>query len=119
MYAFANKIAAEKKRTIPFPGIGYSFFYKEETDDSSFSDKTENTRKHNQILFSNLDLLGLAEMPTSPKDIQKAYRIKISQYHPDKFSQERPEIIEVAQEMSKNINAAYSFLKKEANQDRV
>lgn len=42
-------------------------------------------------------------------EIEGAYRSKISQYHPDKVAQMGPEIRELAESKSQEINAAYSY----------
>ena len=40
-------------------------------------------------------------------DIERAYRLKISQYHPDKVAQMGEDIRQIAETKSKQINAAY------------
>ncbi|HEX8954839.1 MAG TPA: J domain-containing protein [Burkholderiaceae bacterium] len=43
------------------------------------------------------------------EEIERAYKIKISQYHPDKVAQLGIEIRELAEAKSKEINAAYDY----------
>jgi DnaJ like chaperone protein len=42
-------------------------------------------------------------------EIERAYKVKISQYHPDKVAQMGIEIRELAEAKSKEINAAYDY----------
>jgi len=50
------------------------------------------------------------------KAIKAAYQNKIRQYHPDKVADMGPEVREVAEKRSKEINEAYSILKKKFGQ---
>ena len=59
-----------------------------------------------------LRILGLQDPPTSFDPIKHAYRRKISQFHPDKFAGERPEVIHYREETAKRLNAAYTFLER-------
>lgn len=45
----------------------------------------------------------------SRAEIERAYKVKISQYHPDKVAQMGIEIRELAEAKSKEINAAYDY----------
>jgi DnaJ-domain-containing protein 1 len=45
----------------------------------------------------------------SREEVERAYKVKISQYHPDKVAQMGIEIRELAEAKSKEINAAYDF----------
>jgi DnaJ like chaperone protein len=53
----------------------------------------------------------ILEVPQSAsrEQIERAYKIKISQYHPDKVAQMGIEIRELAEAKSKDINAAYDY----------
>lgn len=55
-------------------------------------------------------ILGVEGRPDQPT-IRKAYKEKMSQYHPDKVSQLGIEIRELADRKSKQINKAYRFLR--------
>ena len=46
---------------------------------------------------------------TFAAEIERAYKVKISQYHPDKVAQMGIEIRELAEAKSKEINAAYDY----------
>lgn len=52
------------------------------------------------------DVLGVRASATRD-EVSRAYKSKISQYHPDKVAQMGPEIREVAELKSKEINDAY------------
>ena len=56
----------------------------------------------------------ILEVPSGSdfKAIKAAYQNKIRQYHPDKVADMGPEVREVAEKRSKEINEAYSILKK-------
>jgi len=47
---------------------------------------------------------------SSQEELKAAYRKKISAFHPDRFTQEKPEVRSYAEEMSKRINLAYRWL---------
>lgn len=53
-------------------------------------------------------ILGTTESATS-NEIAIAYKLKISQYHPDKVATLGPELQELAESKSKQINAAYDY----------
>lgn len=54
------------------------------------------------------EVLGVAET-ASAAEIEHAYRVKISQYHPDKVAQLGEDIRRLAETKSKDINAAYDM----------
>ena len=49
----------------------------------------------------------------SPEEIRLAYQVKIRQYHPDKVANLGPELRELAERHTKEINAAYETLRGE------
>lgn len=53
------------------------------------------------------EILGVSEQ-ASDNEISAAYKRKISMYHPDKVSKMGDEIRQVAEKISKDINAAYN-----------
>ena len=59
-----------------------------------------------------LEILGLNQRPDDFEVVKKAYRRKISEFHPDKFIEERPEVVRYAEETSKRLNVAYAFLEE-------
>lgn len=58
------------------------------------------------------DILG-THQNASRDEIRKAYRQRMSEYHPDKVAQLGKELREVAERKSKEINAAYDFIMKQ------
>ncbi|MCK5688400.1 J domain-containing protein [Myxococcota bacterium] len=56
-------------------------------------------------------ILGL-DSSTSMEEIKQAWQTKIRQYHPDLLQNAAPEILSLAEERTKEINEAYSTLKK-------
>jgi DnaJ like chaperone protein len=52
------------------------------------------------------DVLGVSETADLAQ-IEYAYRVKISQYHPDKMAQMGEDVRQLAEAKSKDINAAY------------
>jgi len=69
-----------------------------------------------EILSTNIpeeesyyQILGVSE-DASPKEIKKAYREKIKDYHPDQFQGSKKWVIEEAEEMTEKINEAYDTL---------
>ena len=69
-----------------------------------------------EILSANIpeeesyyQILGVSE-DASPKEIKKAYREKIKDYHPDQFQGSKKWVIEEAEEMTEKINEAYDTL---------
>lgn len=56
-------------------------------------------------------VLGLTP-PIIPGNIRRAFREKSSQYHPDKVQHMGPEIRDLAETKSREINAAYEFFRQ-------
>jgi len=87
------------------------------------SDQEQNTsREGNYSSTSNADdkdyiraswfrILGVSEN-ASKDQVATAYKVMISQYHPDKVAQMGTEIRELAEFKSKQINAAYDYAMK-------
>jgi DnaJ-domain-containing protein 1 len=55
------------------------------------------------------EVLGV-EPDASPAEIKRAYQQKIQQYHPDRVANAAPELQELAEKRSKELNAAYAQL---------
>lgn len=51
-------------------------------------------------------------MGARPEEIRKAYLEAVKKYHPDKFLNRPPELVRAAEEKTKQINTAYSILRK-------
>lgn len=56
-------------------------------------------------------VLGVAP-GASPEEIRAAYQRLVQQYHPDRVSGLGPELVELAERRTKQINAAYATLKQ-------
>lgn len=78
-----------------------------EGDDKSNTDQNEQTSKQHIKDVWHV-ILGVPRS-ASKEDISAAYKRLISQYHPDKVSRMGPEIREIAERKTKEINAAYAF----------
>ncbi|MBZ0182188.1 MAG: DnaJ domain-containing protein [Melioribacteraceae bacterium] len=88
---------------------------------NSIFQQSENDNSNKQKDFDNIkdinhyySILGLSN-DASIDEIKKAYKTLISKYHPDKFANLSVEFQEIAERKSKEINEAYSQLKKERN----
>ena len=79
-----------------------------ETIDSKYRDKSETKLYSIDQCFILLEVNSQA----SSSAIKAAYKKKIMQYHPDKVENLGPLLKKVAEEETKKINAAYSFLQK-------
>lgn len=115
LFRFANQVAAERHYRKPFE-------MPEDLFDGKHDRTPESKHKMNwgqshlsqgrELPLRELKVLGLEEMPESLDLIKKAYKRKVSQFHPDRFQGERPEVIVWAEETTKQLNAAYSKLEK-------
>lgn len=74
-------------------------------------DEQPEKRLQDPELKKNLDVLDL-DTGATPKEIRKAFLQVIKKYHPDKSLHLPPEQARVAEEKTKQINTAYSILKK-------
>jgi DnaJ-domain-containing protein 1 len=75
-------------------------------DDSSQQDWQRHWAPAAPNTPSWFEVLGVAETAEAA-EIERAYRMKISQYHPDKVAQLGEDIRQLAEAKSKEINAAY------------
>ncbi|MCK5542465.1 MAG: DnaJ domain-containing protein [Desulfobacterales bacterium] len=79
----------------------------------SFKKTSENFTRNNQespnINKSPYEILGI-KGNASKKEIQKAYKEKVKQYHPDKVAHLGKELQKIANEKFIEINNAYEFL---------
>ena len=62
---------------------------------------------------SPLEILGLQDGFTA-EELKRAYRMKVQQWHSDQLSGRAPELIKLAEEEMKKINAAFDQLKKKS-----
>ncbi len=74
-------------------------------------DEREQEEYSDPELKENLGVLDL-DPGASPQEIRKAYLQAIKKYHPDNYRNLPPEFQQVAEERTKQINTAYSILKK-------
>lgn len=118
LFRFANQIAADRGWRHPFqmpedrvswetPQSAHGARSSEQAQGSQPSPATTEAQ-----VAAALRILGLQDPPTSFDPIKHAYRRKISQFHPDKFAGERPEVIHYREETAKRLNAAYTFLER-------
>lgn len=119
LFRFANKIAAEHGWHSPFamPEDSLNRKRQQSTDhENSSGQSTEGTRNHqtshDQQTTVCLQILGLRDAPKTFDEVKVAYRRKIREFHPDKFSGERPEVLQYAEETSKRLNIAYAYLER-------
>jgi hypothetical protein len=118
LFRFANQIASDHGWRHPFqmPEDQVSW----ETPRSPHGARSTEEAQGSQPPYSTttaqvaaaLRVIGLKDPPTSFEPIKQAYRRKISQFHPDKFAGERPEVIHYREETAKRLNAAYTFLER-------
>lgn len=71
--------------------------------------QTQRKREHELPLAERWFLILEVAHGATREEIERAYKIKISQYHPDKVAQLGIEIRELAEAKSKEINAAYDY----------
>lgn len=122
LFRFANKIAAERGWRQPFamPEDSLRNQRQEPQNEANHSQQSAGREGTQQTSISQdqqaeicLQILGLREAPKSFDAIKTAYRRKIREFHPDKFSGERAEVLQYAEEMSKRLNAAYAYLERQ------
>ena len=70
---------------------------------------TQNNKEKSKIHKSPYEILGIKKNATK-KEIQKAYKDKVKQYHPDKVSHLGEELQKIANEKFLEIQDAYDFL---------
>lgn len=63
-------------------------------------------------VHASLRVLDLYTKPQSFDEIKRAYRRKISEYHPDKFVGAKAGVVLCANEIAKSINTAYGHLER-------
>jgi len=82
----------------------HSNSYRSRNDDVPQSNRGSSTVK------SSFKILEI-ESTETPEEVKAAYKRKIKMYHPDRVSGLGEKLKELANEESKAINSAYSFLK--------
>lgn len=77
---------------------------------ASGSDKRgDRTEDHSETAYEWYEILGVPPAATID-EIRRAYRQRMSEYHPDKVAKLGKELREVAERKSKEINMAYDFI---------
>ncbi len=118
LFRFANKIAAERGWRRPFPmpedQVGWAPPGGQPgTRSSEHAQARQAPPSSTEAqIAAALRALGFQEAPSSFEPIKQAYRRKISQFHPDKFAGERPEVVQTMEETAKRLNAAYTYLER-------
>lgn len=117
LFRFANKVAIEqgwrKRFVMPEDSINWQHQKSENQENKSRQSTGKGSKRQDnqdQQAIVSLQILGLYEIPKSFDSVKLAYRRKIREFHPDKFAGERIEVLQYAEEMSKRLNAAYTYL---------
>lgn len=124
LFRFANKIAQDEGWRRPFSmsedHVARNGAARQGRRDSTSEKEgaAQDGRSRDDQYARALGILGLGVGPNEFSDIRSAYRKKISEFHPDKFSGARPEVVRYSEEMSKSLNAAYEYLEKKYAEDR-
>lgn len=88
--------------------------YKMATGDQRTQKKT-NKKRHRAAGTSDPHaVLGIGP-DASPEEIRRAYQDRIHAYHPDRVANAAPELRALAEERTKEINAAYAELTRRAS----
>ena len=83
--------------------------YRERTASGSDNSGGAQAEEHSETTYEWHEVLGVP--PTATTDeIRRAYRQRMSEYHPDKVAKFGKELREVAERKSKEINIAYDFV---------
>lgn len=123
-YWVVSKALSKPKaaKPTPDPSESGSDFRREQNEDRATNEKGSESRAQEESRrpepeWQNefpqwAEILG-THQNASRDEIRKAYRQRMSEYHPDKVAQLGRELREVAERKSKEINAAYDFVMKQ------
>ena len=88
------------------------WIYRDLRDQLRNKEAANNTKANSSKASSKAyQTLGIAP-DSSLKEIKKAYQALVQQYHPDRVADMGPELQDVAEARTKEINAAYEELKR-------
>jgi hypothetical protein len=94
-----EKVASEGQKRGPYPGS--------DSTDSGHNEEREARTSSARPTRAAWHKILQVPPDSSMEDIRRAYRRRMSEYHPDKVAQLGEEIRQVADQKSKEINAAY------------
>jgi hypothetical protein len=113
LFHMVNLIAIEHGHQRIFGDIYFKRLFFARSDFAQ-NESSKQSKPHSSIDFmlnKSLSILGFKDIPNDFESIKSSYRSKIKDFHPDKFSQEGEEIKLKIEEIAKEINGAYEFLK--------
>lgn len=97
-----QKYEAQNGRKLEKPPVG---------EQTGHTKQEQRGQKVDPAVKKSLGALDLGPN-AGPEDIKRAYREAVKKYHPDRFQSSSVEQVKAAEEKIKQINSAYSFLKK-------
>lgn len=117
LFRFANKVADDYRWVHPFEMPEDRA--REELQRQRAANAGQNQQQRQapqsgqppEVEYS-LKILGLEAVPSNFDVIKQAYRRKIREFHPDKFVDEKPDVLRYAEETAKRINTAYAHLEQ-------
>lgn len=119
LYQLANRIAVQWNRAKPFDVPDWEELERESKAREEAAQEEKGKEGESQARVSkardiqlrvSLEVLGLSEAPKEFSVVRSAYRRRVSEFHPDRFQGEKPEVLATAEEMTKRINQAYRYL---------
>ena len=116
LFSIANEIATKHGRWIPFPQTTQNERVRDKgnrerpRDDYASSTSQAQNEKNDPTTAQYLSVLGFEKYPATHEVLRTAYLIRLKEFHPDKFATERPEIVKLMEEKTKQLNLAYEYL---------
>jgi len=104
IYLLKKKKSLRKHRYKETKSSDYEYYDEDSNTYSTIDDVLDGEEKYRKIL-------GI-EQEINKKVIQKAYKQKMKEYHPDKISNMAEELQELALKRTKEINEAHEYFKK-------
>lgn len=109
LFRFANKIAAQNGWQRIFEMPENQSKKPDLNQEKSFKETPKFDTRTVQALAC-ARALGFTEIPKDIEVAKQAFRRKMQGIHPDKFAGAKPEVRQNAEEMAKQLNAAFDFL---------